>query len=269
MFKRNFFLFLCTFILLLTTISFVSSQPTTVVESFPKGYTIVEAQQPVLEKGENHTYYFFLYNTSDGKKIDNSSVNCSFYLSNARGNLVLEGISIYQPNGYWKREISGEYFNLTGYYSYGVNCQNDLGGALAGTFEVTESGLNITPGRSILLVGLLAILVFMSFLSLYGVFKIENPPGKFALYWTTHLLVLIVCFVGWQFGVEGLLDGTGIVQVFRILFYVLTVAVFPMLILSIAWVFYIHTMNDDIRRMMEKGMSPEEAYKKSINRRYF
>lgn len=267
MYKRNFLLFLCTF-LLLTTISFVSSAPPqTQVQEFPEGYEIVESQHQYLKTNEDYVYNFFLYNKSDGITIDDTNTYCTFYLANETGDVLFSNNASY--TSYWSIEILGGNFSTAQTYSYRVSCQGDSGGSLSGIFVVTESGVEITEGRSILLIGLLTILVLMSFLSLYGVFKIENPSGKFALYWVTHILILIVCFVGWQFGVEGLLDGTGIVQVFRILFYVLTVAVFPMLILSIAWIFYIHTMNDDIRNMMEKGMSPEEAYRKSVNRRYF
>jgi hypothetical protein len=40
-------------------------------------------------------------------------------------------------------------------------------------------------------------------------------------------------------------------------------------LVSLAWIFYIHTMGEDVRNMVEKGMGVEEAFKKSANRRYF
>jgi len=55
--------------------------------------------------------------------------------------------------------------------------------------------------------------------------------------------------------------------VWKVMFYVSITAVFPMILLSIAWMFYIHTMNDDIKKMMDRGMDEDEAYSRSKSNR--
>ena len=199
--------------------------------------------------------------------------NCTYVnltITFPNGSIIIPNGEMSSTNGFhWNYTFSDA--NTTGKYWISFTYLEE--GRYIGTdqqwFWVTESGIEITESKSILAIGLLLILVALMFISLYGIFKIENIGGKFALYWVTHVLTVLICFAGWQFGVEGLLDGTGIVSIFRILFYVSTVAIFPMLILSIAWIFYIHTMNDDVRKMIDKGMPVEEAFKRSANRRYF
>jgi len=168
------------FLFLLFTLALVSCQPTTIVESFPQGYTIVEAQQPILKINENHTYYFFVYNASNGKLINNTVANCSYYLANETGTLLINGSSAFQPNGYWKYEIDKSFFDNSGFYPYGVNCQNDFGGALAGTLEVTYTGTTLTIQESILYLGMVLILILSFVLNIVGIFFLpsSNEVGE-------------------------------------------------------------------------------------------
>jgi len=144
-------------------ISFTSAQPSTTIYSFPNGYTIVPTQFETLKAGEDFNFFFYLYNTSSGLKIDNSTVECNFHLADAQGNLVLEDAQTYQPNGYWFAFINGSYIANTGYYYYGVDCQDGLGGAISGVFEVTLSGNKLTLvelGSNIFLIGLILLIIF-------------------------------------------------------------------------------------------------------------
>lgn len=247
-------------LLIVFSLSFINSAPpVTQVKNFPDGYTIVEAQQPTLETGKNHTYYFFLYNYSSGKIIDNSSVNCSFYLADEFGNLILKR-QVEYVGDYWEREISGENLSKAGFYSYGINCQNDYGGALAGNFQVLEDGTEITEAKSTLIISLLGVLVLFLFGSLYGLFKVEDYRGKLAFYWVSHLLLILISFISWQIGVEGLLDGFALTSIFRIMFLFFTISAFPMVILSIVWIVYIHTFNEHFQKLIDKGNDPETAF---------
>ena len=271
MFNKNLFLFL--FILLLL-FSFVRADK--IIETktnvnglqlfFPDCYTY-------LPQNTDYEINIHVSNISNGYPLTNIETDCYLHLYNSTGQHTIESNLLTKDVNGWDHQliIKGDNLSDVGTHSIYIWCNytSSLGGEVRSSFIITESGFEITEGRSIFAIGLLFILICLMFISLYGTFKIENPSGKFALYWITHLFAILICFVGWQFGVEGLLDGTGIVAIFRILFYVLTVAVFPMIILSIAWIFYIHTVNDDIRNMMDKGMPPEEAFKRSTSRRYF
>lgn len=124
--------------------------PVTTVGQFAEGYVVIEAQQQNIKFGEHYTYHFFLYNTSNGVTIDNSTVVCEIFSSDVNGDIVLAtNMSYSLSGGYWYYNISSYVFNYTGYYSYSVNCQDGgFGGALAGAFEVTNNGLPHSESRT-------------------------------------------------------------------------------------------------------------------------
>lgn len=261
MFNRKYALIISIIFLFIIIPNVSSAPPVTTVQQFAEGYSLVENPHKYLKLNEDYQYNFFVYNMSTGLLVDNSTLNCSFFLANNTGNLIFFTDANYIEDGYWQVEILGSNFSESGGYPYGVSCQDGRGGALAGILEVTESGVEITEARSILIIGLLGLLVFFLFLSLYCLFSVENYKSKFALYNLSHLLLIIVCFVSWQSGVESLIGGTALTGVFRILFWVSTISLFPMLILSIAWIFYIHTYNEHFQRLIDKGESSETAFR--------
>jgi len=130
-------------------------------------------------------------------------------------------------------------------------------------FYVNEGGVEMTESRSSLTIGLLIILLLLFFGSLCGTFKIENYIAKFSLYWVSHLLLLVICFIAWQVGVEGLLGGVALTGIFRIFFWILTIAILPMMILSGSWIMYIHTFNEHFQKLTDKGMDTESAFRMS------
>jgi hypothetical protein len=151
--------------------------------------------------------------------------------------------------------------NQSGDYFYTV-CGDPTDKDPCKTFSylVTESGLEMSQARTTSTLSLIGLLLIFLVLSIIGLFKVEDYRGKFALYWISHLFLILIFFVGWQIGVEGLLSGTALTGIFRILFWVTIVSAFPMVLLSLAWVFYVHTMNDHVKRLIEKGEDPETAF---------
>ena len=51
-----------------------------------------------------------------------------------------------------------------------------------------------------------------------------------------------------------------IIGFFKIAWWFIFVAVFPMFILSMVWIFYIHTMNDHIKKIIKMGEDPATAF---------
>jgi hypothetical protein len=261
MFKNKNIILIFGMILLMAIVPFVASAPpVTTVQQFAEGFDIVESPHDFLKLNEDYQYNFFVYNHSNGILMDNTSITCTLFLANISGEVILNQDVDYFSDGHWGIDIAGGNFSYAGGYPYGVSCQDDYGGALSGFFQVTEGGIEYTEGRSLLTIGLLGLLVLLFFISLFALFKVEDYRGKFALYWVSHLFLILIFFVGWQIGVEGLLSETALTGIFRILFWVTIVSAFPMVLLSLAWVFYVHTMNDHVKRLIEKGEDPETAF---------
>ena len=151
--------------------------------------------------------------------------------------------------------------NLLGDYFYTVcGDPTDKDPCKTFSYTVTESGIETTEQRTNSYIALIGLLFFFFLISIIAFFKVENYIGKFAMYWISHVLFILITFVGWQIGVEGLLDSTALIGIFRILFYVSTVTVLPMIFLSMAWIFYIHAFNEHMQKLLDKGNDPETAF---------
>lgn len=126
---------------------------------------------------------------------------------------------------------------------------------------VNPSGYTLRDAQAIIYFGILSMLLFLLIISLFGTFKVENYIGRFALYWVTHLLFITWTFSVWQVADAFLIGYIGLAGIFKILFYVSIFASFPMLILSLAWIFYIHTYNEHFEKLIKKGEDPESAFR--------
>lgn len=167
-------LILVTF-LLLFSLGIVSSAPPMNTENFfifEDGYTIVDNPQNILKQNQDYQVNFFLYNTSNGKTLDNSTVNCSLFIAGDNGEVLYQDDVDYFEDGHWGKNVSGTVFSNLGFYGYGISCQDtDGGGAISNLFQVTYTGKDLSTSQSIL----------------YGFFL------------TLLVLIFISCFVGMNF----------------------------------------------------------------------
>ena len=153
--------------------------------------------------------------------------------------------------------------NVSGRYD--ITGEGDILGTATGFdalyFNINEGGMANSTSNTNSILFLLAILVIFFIGSLTLLFKLENYIAKFTFYWISHVLFILITFTAWQIGVEGILGSVALTGIFRILFYVSTIAVLPMVILSGAWIFYIHTFNEHFQKLVNKGMDTESAFK--------
>lgn len=245
-------------------VGLVSAQPPFETNNFAtEGLQVFYPPYENVQQNTGFELHVHVSNISNGYPLTNDLFNCTLHLYNTSGIRTAQ-VDLENDANTWDKElwIEGANFSDVGYHSFYIWCVADgLGGSVKGSFLVTESGVDYNEGRSLLMIGLLTLLVFFVFLSLYSLFSVENYIGKFALYWVSHVLMIIITFVAWQVGVEGLLGGTAITSVFKIMFYVFSISAFPMIILSLAWIFYIHTFNEHFQKLVDKGVDTEEAFR--------
>jgi len=160
--KLNLFAYL---FIVLTLVPLVSSAPpVTTVQQFETGYTILPAKQEVLVQGRDYTHHWIVYNSSNGIKVTNTTINCSMYMANGSGDVLLSNKADYDNRGFFYLLIKGGNFSANGIYTYGVDCMDTYGGALAGAFEVTETGFNISTAGSLIRVAIILAIVSLMFL---------------------------------------------------------------------------------------------------------
>lgn len=159
-------LILVMFLLVFSLVLVSSAPPVTTVQEFPDGYVIVESSHTYLKLNQYYQYNFFVYNKSNGLLIDNSFMTCNFFLANSSGEVIFRGESVYFSDGHWGIDILGGNFSSIGSYPYGVSCQDGNGGALAGIFEVTYTGKDLSTSQAILY-GFFLTLLVLTFLSCF------------------------------------------------------------------------------------------------------
>lgn len=135
-------------------------------------------------------------------------------------------------------------------------------------FYVTPNGEESDVAKGLLYLGLFSVLILFLSLSIYGIVKVENMYGRFALFWVAWIFLIAVSFIAWNLSSDFLTSAPFVVSMFKIVFYFVMIASFPLMLGSIAWVVYIHTVTDEMKAMMERGMSPEEAWSRKRGRRY-
>ena len=247
----------------------VSSAPKQ--QNFATGYFITPTPQDYLIEGETYTLNFFVYNISNGYLINNDSVECNFYLANQTGDVSVVLDSNYiSSSKYWYINISAD--NLTkGTYYYGIKCNNtDSGGSTTGKWYVTNSGTELTQGRAILYVGLLGLLIFALFGTMFFISRLpdDNIRGEegniikisYLKYLRTpcwlivYFLFIAIMFVGSNLafnfmGAEELIA--------KILFSIYTVlfTISPVIVIMLgAWILVKIVQDKEIWKELERGI---------------
>lgn len=261
MFNKKIFLIFC--MIFLMGISFVSAIPPVLQTTEAGSLEIIAPTWDYYPQNTAMDVYWHLLNTT--QFFTNATADCLYHLysKNLKGEhiMIVEDVRANGNRRDFEVELNASNFSTAGDYCHLIECNTSIQtGAIERCFVVTEGGVEITEARSNLTIGLLFVLIFLLFISLYAVFNVENYIGKFALYWVSHLLLILITFVAWQVGVEGLLGAMALTGIFRILFWVSIVAVLPMVFLSIAWIVYIHTFNEHFQKLLDKGHDTESAF---------
>lgn len=221
----------------------------------------VEANfQDYYRINEGASIHIFVFNISNGQKMTSPTVSCQVELTDRNGTVLLEGFAT----------ADGDHFHMTrppsivtiaGSYAVTIVCNtSDISGYKTAFFEANVLGVGLTDevGLNFNLEMMFLFVIFI--LALIGLFIVENYIGKFALYWVCHLLFMIIMFSLWQFNIGYAVTYFGLAGIWKILFYVSIVAVVPMVFLSMAWIFYIHTFNEHFQKLVDKGVDTEEAF---------
>jgi hypothetical protein len=246
----------------------ISAQPTFADIETDQGYQIQPTAHTFIRTGENYTFSIGVFNKTNGVPIT-SGVSChsNLYGQDGSHQSLVSSSTVVRIFDYVMAFDSGN-FTERGEYTIKIGCNSSAyGGGTEFSFYVNDYGHELKEGEAWMFYGGSLILFLLFLMSLVGIFKVDDYKGKFALYWVTHVLFIALTFSIWQFNEGFTIAFTGISGIFKIMFYVSTIAVFPMVLLSIAWIFYIHTMNDDIKKMMGRGMDEGEAYDRARRKR--
>lgn len=192
-------------------------------------------------------------------KISCDKINCS----------ISNNITITAPNS--TTIVSNKLMTISnGYANYTLSATDDVGvyqfftydlnnGSYSGSFSITPNGENATVGNAIFYIGLLAVLLFFLAITIYFFISFDNLLGRVATIGASYLLILAITFIAWNMAESFITSAPFLIDMLRILFFVLIVMAFPLLIGGFIWYFLMLWKVKEIERLMSKGMSYEES----------
>jgi len=257
------YMFAIAMLICLVTISMVSAvKPVSTVTLGNKGLAVESTVKDYLRTGEAHDFEVHVFNISDGKPIV-SGITCYMHLYGDKGTHIFTGLDNTVSHDFdYGFDLTGTNFTSRGEYQAKFQCNNSLiGGGQEIFFVVNDYGEELTPARASTFNWSMMFMMILFLSALIGLFTINHYIGKFALYWVVHLLFVIGTFSVWQFNQGYAIAFFGLASIWKVMFYVSIIAVFPMIILSLAWIFYIHTFNEHFQKLIDNGGNTEDAFR--------
>ena len=264
MYKKLTLLFVFAFFLV-TIIPLVSSvPPTSPFSSSTAGLQIESPTYQAITTGSSHRFHLHVINTTD--LVLNDTAVCQLHLYNQTGWDIFAGVMEFEDyNGIdFAITIQGSNFSTTGLYPFVLTCNTSTqAGFYTDTLEVNDYGKVLTEGESVSFNYSMIFLMVLFVMAIIGIFSFQQPYSKLASYWVAHILFVVGTFSVWQFNNGFAVGGGALSGVFQVMFYVSTIAVFPMILMSVVWVFWMSVMNDTMKKLMDRGMDEDTAYKKA------
>jgi len=255
--KRTLIIIGLTIILL----SFISAVPPFQQSECPEGLTI---QYPPMDLHEEDQYYIFnfhVFNSTNGLSLTNNTVDCTFHLYNSSGIEIFANDNLaYTLDGDFYQEILGANFSVSDPYSYITQCNSSsAGGYVAVGFQVTPNGEEATVGKAVFYIGLLFLLIVFLTIAIYGFISSDQIWQRAGGIGSIYLLLIAISFLSWNMAADFLTSSAFLITFLRIMFLVLIIGLFPFLIILFAYGVYMAITTEEIEKMMEKGVSFDEA----------
>jgi len=254
-------------VMLVMMFSFVSAKPPVTTEFVGDTRYVIEANIMDYYKPDTSAcVQIYVFNQTDGTIADNTKISCKARVINTNGTIILVGYPIAHED-HFDMCRNDTILTERGDYGLMILCNDSSQyGTKTTFFGVNNYGEGLTEAIEGSHNNAMWFLMILFGLSLYGLFSIEQPTGKLACYFSAHLIFIIGTFAEWQFLQGYALSPIANEGIFKILFYVSITAFFPMILLAIAWIVYIHLVTDEIADMMDRGMSSEEAWGRSSSK---
>jgi len=129
--------------------------------NYPKIFTI--------RQNEDITFRTIPVNKSNGVRLDNTTTNCVFILTNDDGTYIYSTNMTYNSHSF-VTNVSGSTFSEIGQYAYGIHCETKdglYGGFASVAFEVTPSG-NSGNENVFFFIFVILLIYGITFTSFYG-----------------------------------------------------------------------------------------------------
>jgi hypothetical protein len=258
--KKEINLSFALFFLIILNLIIVNAAPpqTQIVD---KGIIIIYPKINYVPLNSNYTFHFHTFNVSNGAKLDNSTLTCSFHLYNYMDKHIARfnyNVPMESDLIDWAVYVNKENFTEPGDYSYIIQCNNTAGygGADSVFFRVASNNSTTETSESIFYF-LVTLIIFFFFIGMAVItyimpynnkrnekgeiffipktkyIKLVLIPITYALFvWLLNLLVGIsdnFITLGMYYGLITFLFNVCITLSYPLLIFVLIIAVYNIL----------------------------------------
>lgn len=261
------------FILLFPIINAQQPNPPQTNVNINVGLTIDFPKIQSIQINTDQTFNFHVFNISDGLRLDNTSVNCTFHLFNFTGDHILSEVDIPFdiPGNDWEIMVQGANFSHNRLYSILVDCRSViLGGFASLPFQVTSTGSIISEADSIIYFALALGAFFLFILCLWGgmVLPFRNKRAEagsligveIAKYPKVGLLFLSYVFLVWLINLLfTLANNFNILQpyrgFFRVIFGVLNSFSYPLFVIMLIFIMVLAIKDLKLKKLLDRGLN--------------
>jgi hypothetical protein len=253
--KKLTFLFCMIFLFaILPSVSSIPPVQTTIQDN---GLSIAYPQYQYVPISTNFTLYIHVYNTSN--YLTGATADCYTDLYSPNGTELMHSLMTAGTTDYYVA-INSNNFSTLGVHAFTIQCNSTSQVGFAnGVFEVTNKGIELTVSKAIVDLGLLFILLVFFSVSIFVFMNVENLLAKVGSIGMSYLFLVAVSFTSWNLASDFLTSAPFLVEMFRIIFFVLIIMAFPLVIGGFIWYFLMLWKIKEIERLMDKGMSYDEA----------
>ena len=266
--------YLIVFLFVFAVIPLVSSAPPFITTGTSiQGYDIKIPSQEYIKQNQDYTFYFHLFNISDGLPVSNVSIGCKYHLYNSSGNHILETIvPHYQTNvnNEWEMKVLGGNFSKSGTYNYIVQCNSSvLGGFSEVRFVVTGVGFELTTSKAMIYSIIILLFIFLFIVIMLGINKLpsgndRDESGQLmsinnlkyfrsVLLMFEYLIIVSLFFLASNLASE-YLEGQLFFKLLFTIFQILAYMILPIIIVWVVWIFAQIIDDKRMRRLIEHGI---------------
>lgn len=168
--------FLTALILMIFLLNFVNAVAVIQVNAGDQGLDIQYPKFDLYKQNGNFTYHFYVFNSTSGALMTNSSIYCGFHLYDSKGEHLFlnENVSYNPVNKEFEQEIDQANFTEIGNYAYLFRCQdfnNKVGGYVSVPILISNASISSTTSEAIyyLIVSFAVFIMFVFFL-FFGIY---------------------------------------------------------------------------------------------------
>ena len=196
-----------------------------------------------------------------------ANATCKTTIINPEAIVIINDESMVQNGAVFEIDLNSTQTSINGEYQFNVVCSDQgFSNSRFLIFHITPNGELMTEGKSMMYIALLVIFVMLFVLCIYGGYRFEMLPLKYALFLCAYILFIGVTFIAWNLSLDYLTSSPFLTSFFRIVWIVSMVGFFPLLLVMSFFTVWMMMQMNEIQNMIDKGIPSNEAYERVVKK---